>query len=88
MYPHIMFLAKIRKNITIFHLKIIVFTAVKNCSILHGHVFVMPLNITGSSQEYQLAETQNFALVGFRIRNISNPLKLDNTASLLLKPSR
>ena len=26
---------------TNFHLKIIFFTAVKNCSILHGHVFVM-----------------------------------------------
>ena len=29
------------KNITIFHLKIIVFIAVKKCSILHGRVFVM-----------------------------------------------
>ena len=32
------------KNITIFYLKIIIFTAVKNCSILHGHVIVMCLN--------------------------------------------
>ena len=34
-------LSKNKKNITIFHLKIIVFTAVKNRLILHGHVFVM-----------------------------------------------
>ena len=34
-------LSKNKKNITIFHLKIIFFTAVKNCSILHGRVFVM-----------------------------------------------
>ena len=31
------------KNITIFHLKIIIFTALKNRSILHGRVFVMSL---------------------------------------------
>ena len=31
----------VSKNITILHLKIIFFTAVKTCSILHGHVFVM-----------------------------------------------
>ena len=42
MYPQSMFQAKIRKKKnTIFHLKIIYFTAVKNCSILHGRVFVM-----------------------------------------------
>ena len=34
-------LSKNKKNITIFHLKIIFFTAVKNCSVLHGRVFVM-----------------------------------------------
>ena len=39
--PTIYVLSKNKKNITIFHLKIIIFTAVKNCSILHGHVFVM-----------------------------------------------
>ena len=33
--------AKIRKKFTIFHLKIIIFTAVKYCSILHGRVCVM-----------------------------------------------
>ena len=41
MYPRSMIRAKIRKNITIFHLKIIIFTAVKNHCILHGHVFLM-----------------------------------------------
>ena len=41
MYPQSMFRAKIRKNITIFHLKIIIFTAVKNHCILHGHIFVL-----------------------------------------------
>ena len=35
-----LFRAKIKNN-TFFHLKIIVFIAVKNCSILHGRVFVM-----------------------------------------------
>ena len=34
-------LSKNKKNITIFNLKIIFFTAVKNCIILHGRVFVM-----------------------------------------------
>ena len=40
-YPRSMFWAKIRKNITFIHLKIAIFTAVKYCSILHGHVCVM-----------------------------------------------
>ena len=35
------FRAKTEKNIIIFHLKINIFTAVKYCCILHGHVFVM-----------------------------------------------
>ena len=30
-----------KKNITNFHLKIIIFTAMKNCNVLHRHVFVM-----------------------------------------------
>ena len=34
-------LSKHKQNIRIFHLKIIFFPAVKYCSILHGHVFVM-----------------------------------------------
>ena len=40
-YPRSMFWAKIRKNITIFYLKIIIFTAVKYFCILYGHVIVM-----------------------------------------------
>ena len=36
-----MFWVRIRKNITFFHLKINSFTAVKYCSILHGHICVM-----------------------------------------------
>ena len=39
--PTIYVLSKNKKNITIFHLKIIIFTAVKNCCILHGRVFVI-----------------------------------------------
>ena len=34
-------LSKNKKNITIFHLKIIIFTATKYCRILHGRVCVM-----------------------------------------------
>ena len=45
MYPRSMFWAKIRKNITIFHLKIIIFKVVKNRSILHGRVFVMKMHV-------------------------------------------
>ena len=41
MYPQSMFLGQNKKNIKIFHLKIIIFTAVKICCILHGRVFVM-----------------------------------------------
>ena len=40
--PTIYVLSKNMKNITIFHLKIIIFTAVKYHSILHGHIGVMP----------------------------------------------
>ena len=41
MYPRSMLTAKKnKKNITLFHLKIIHFTAVKNHCVLHGHVFV------------------------------------------------
>ena len=32
---------KIKKNVTFFHPKIIIFTAMKNCSIMHGRVIVM-----------------------------------------------
>ena len=34
-------LSKKKKNITFFHLKITVFRAVKNCSILHRRGFIM-----------------------------------------------
>ena len=34
-------LSKNKKNIKNFHLKMNIFTAVKYCCILHGHVFVM-----------------------------------------------
>ena len=39
--PTINVLSKNKKNIIIFHLKIIFFTAMKNHCILHGHVIVM-----------------------------------------------
>ena len=38
-------LSKNKENITIFHLKIIIFTAVKYYSILYGRVFVMIIGI-------------------------------------------
>ena len=40
MYPRSMFWAK-NEHFHFFHLKIIVFTAVKNCCILHGRVIIM-----------------------------------------------
>ena len=40
-YPPSMFLSKNKKIITIFHLKNMIFTAVKNRWMLHGRVFVM-----------------------------------------------
>ena len=48
-----------RKNITIFHLKIIFFTAVKNCSILHGCVIIMIHRRAGCgcSLEFAFKET-------------------------------
>ena len=44
MYPQSMFRAKKKKNITIFSLKITIFTDMKNSSILHRHVCVMHQN--------------------------------------------
>ena len=41
---------KKRKNITIFHLKITIFTSVKNHGILHGCVIVM-LTVVSCNQE-------------------------------------
>ena len=40
MYPQSMFCTKMGKKVTFFHLKIIIFTALKNRSVLHGRVFV------------------------------------------------
>ena len=40
-HPHINVLSKNKKNITIFQLKINIFTVVKNYSILHGRVCIM-----------------------------------------------
>ena len=34
-----------KENITLFHMQIIVFTVVKICSILHGHVFVIVFEV-------------------------------------------
>ena len=41
MYPTIYVLSNNKQNITFFHLKIIIFTAVKYYSILYGRVFVI-----------------------------------------------
>ena len=45
MYPRSMFLSKNMKIIKNFQLKIVIFTAVKNISILHGRVFVMNVEL-------------------------------------------
>ena len=47
-------LSKNKKNITIFHLKIIFFTAVKICSILHRHVFVMEMTQSTTQQVFNM----------------------------------
>ena len=41
MYPRSMFFGKNNKNITFVQLNIIIFTALKNCCLLHGRVCVM-----------------------------------------------
>ena len=41
MFPQSMFFSKNKKSIKTFHVKILIFTALKNRSVLHGHVFVM-----------------------------------------------
>ena len=43
--PTIYVLSKNKKNIKKFHLKIIIFTALKYCNILHGHVCVMSFSV-------------------------------------------
>ena len=52
-----------KKNIKFFHLKMNIFTAVKYCCILHGHVFVMK-----DTERLKLAEASldaKFHIVGF-----------------------
>ena len=44
MYPQSM-LSKNKKKIKTFHPKIIVFSAMKNCSMVHGRVFVMLFSV-------------------------------------------
>ena len=41
MYPQSMFYVNMKNVIYFFYLKMYIFTAVKYCCILHGHVFVM-----------------------------------------------
>ena len=41
MYPQSMYLAKNKKNINFFHLKVIIFTAFKNHCMLNRHVCVI-----------------------------------------------
>ena len=41
--PTIYVYSKYKKNITTFHLKIVIFTAMKNCSLLHRRVIVMSI---------------------------------------------
>ena len=43
--PTIFVLSENKKNIFFSHLKIIVFTAVKYCSLLHGRVLVMGYSV-------------------------------------------
>ena len=45
-----------KKNITVFHLKIVIFTAVKNRCILHGRVFVMCIGSTGCLRKTDTSE--------------------------------
>ena len=45
MYPQSMFKSKNKKNIKHFHLKIIIFRAVKYCSLLHRRIFVMVVQL-------------------------------------------
>ena len=60
MYPQSMFLSKNKKNIKTNHLKIIIFTAVKYCCILHGHVCVMHVHIVGHDTLYSQRKLSGF----------------------------
>ena len=52
MHPQSMFL----KNITIFHLKIVIFTTVKNCSILNRRVCVMTVLMLNEFSSFDTEE--------------------------------
>ena len=69
-------LSKNNKNITIFHMKIIVLIAVKNCSILHRHVCIMSSNdfqendplLSGSPFKGNLMSLEGSTYGGFPIK--------------------
>ena len=54
--------SKHKVNITIFHLKVIIFfIAVKYCSILHGHVCVMDIKIFSKKRLHLQTTEQDFS---------------------------
>ena len=61
--PTIYVLSKNKKSISFFHLKIIIFTAMKNHSILHGHVIVIKLNSNQPAHLPRLADILKLSLV-------------------------
>ena len=93
--PSINVLSKNKKNIIIFHLKINIFTAVKYCCILHGHVCIM-----ASCCDACLASTVNqlilfmsffrFCLLGYfytiYFRELHNLTMQEQQYALLLSP--
>ena len=48
-------LSKNKKNITFFHMKIIIFTVVKKCDILHRRVFGMAEGLPGDTAALDMA---------------------------------
>ena len=58
-------LSKNKKNI-IFHLKIIIFTAVRNHSILHRHVCVLTAHIEGFVLLWLIGSCEKTCFLGFR----------------------
>ena len=74
--PTIYVLSKNKKNITIFHLKITIFTAFKNRCILHGRVFVMSsidnLIFRTNLKLYLLNKIRKVHLTKFLIGHFSN----------------
>ena len=61
---------KLSKNL----LKIVIFTAVKNCCILHGRVFVMSAGITTLSRRLDIAGFRNGALFNKTETNLERGL--------------